>query len=115
MSSSAAWRCGSGRRCGIGSVFKRNSAMRTLRWMVGLSCLTLALGCNDSHPAATPVAQAATPAPITAATDAASEFQVTGPIVVENQVDVAAERDGVVARLYVDIGTPVRKGQVLGE
>ena len=88
--------------------------MRTLPWM-GISFLTLALGCSDGRPAPAPVAQAAAPAPASIATDAASEFQVTGPIVVENQVDVAAERDGVVARLYVDIGTPVRKGQVLGE
>ncbi|MGH9651256.1 MAG: efflux RND transporter periplasmic adaptor subunit, partial [Terriglobales bacterium] len=37
----------------------------------------------------------------------------SGPIVVENQVDVAAQRDGVVARINVDAGVMVRKGQLL--
>ena len=39
----------------------------------------------------------------------------SGPIVVENQLDVAAQRDGVIAELDSDAGTRVRKGQVLAK
>jgi membrane fusion protein (multidrug efflux system) len=35
--------------------------------------------------------------------------------VVENQVDVAAQREGVVGKILVDIGSRVRKGQLLAE
>jgi len=41
-------------------------------------------------------------------------FVASGPIVVENQVDVEAQREGVVAKVNVDAGTMVRKGQLLG-
>jgi RND family efflux transporter MFP subunit len=42
-------------------------------------------------------------------------YQASGPLVVENQVDVAAQREGVVARILVDVGTRVRKGQLLAQ
>jgi RND family efflux transporter MFP subunit len=38
----------------------------------------------------------------------------SGPIVVEHQVDLTAERDGVIASIEVETGAPVRKGQLLG-
>ena len=41
------------------------------------------------------------------------EFVASGPIVVENQVDVAAQREGVVSTLNADVGTIVHKGQLL--
>ena len=40
---------------------------------------------------------------------------ISGPIVVENQIDLAAQRDGVVSRIIADTGTMVRKGQLLAE
>jgi RND family efflux transporter MFP subunit len=43
----------------------------------------------------------------------ASEFLASGPIIVEDQVDVAAQRDGVVAKIMAEPGTPVKKGQLL--
>jgi RND family efflux transporter MFP subunit len=71
------------------------------------------VGCDSSRPA--PV-QASSPKPVTLQPAAPSSptFLASGPLVVENQVDVAAQRDGVVARVDVDAGTPVRKGQLLG-
>ncbi len=42
-----------------------------------------------------------------------SEFTASGPIIVENQVDVAAQREGVVAQILAEPGTPVKKGQLL--
>ena len=44
---------------------------------------------------------------------AASEILASGPIVVEDQVDVAAQRDGVVDRILAEPGTSVKKGQLL--
>jgi HlyD family secretion protein len=42
-----------------------------------------------------------------------AEFLASGPIVVENQVDVAAQRDGVIAKVLAEPGTQVKKGQLL--
>jgi HlyD family secretion protein len=41
------------------------------------------------------------------------EFVASGPIIVEDQVDVAAQRDGVIAKVLADAGTRARKGQLL--
>jgi RND family efflux transporter MFP subunit len=43
----------------------------------------------------------------------ANEFLASGPIIVEDQVDVSAQRDGVVAKVLAEPGTQVRKGQLL--
>jgi membrane fusion protein, multidrug efflux system len=42
-------------------------------------------------------------------------FTTSGPIVVENQIDVDAQREGIVAALLVDTGTYVQKGQLLAQ
>src|SRR6266700_96090 len=41
------------------------------------------------------------------------EFLASGPIVVEDQVDVLAQRDGLVVKVLAEPGTQVRKGQLL--
>lgn len=76
--------------------------------------------CTSGEPtlakAATPAATPVTVSPMTAAaTVRPDEFQTSGPLVVENQVDVAAQREGIVARVLVDVGTRVRRGQLLAE
>ena len=43
----------------------------------------------------------------------AQDYVASGPIVVENQVDVAAQREGVVAKILADTGIPVRRGEAL--
>jgi RND family efflux transporter MFP subunit len=42
-------------------------------------------------------------------------YETSGPLVVENQVDVLAQREGVLARITVDVGQRVTKGQLLAE
>jgi RND family efflux transporter MFP subunit len=81
-----------------------------------LALLALA-GCSSNAPQtaeAAPNAVVAQPVvqPVAAP---AEEFVASGPMVVENQLDLAAQRDGIVAEILVDTGTPVRKGQLLGK
>ncbi len=54
---------------------------------------------------------AATPAPDDASPQ--NTFVTTGPLVVENQVEVTAARDGVITELDAEIGNRVRTGQIL--
>ena len=55
----------------------------------------------------------ASPHPAGPATGDVRSFTTVGPLVVEQQADVAAERDGRVTSVNVEIGDHVRKGQVL--
>jgi membrane fusion protein (multidrug efflux system) len=59
-----------------------------------------------SNPAAEISSQAHPPSP-------SSGYIASGPIVVENQIDLAAQRDGVVAQVLVETGTTVKTGQIL--
>jgi RND family efflux transporter MFP subunit len=43
------------------------------------------------------------------------DFVASGPIIVEDQVDVAAQRDGVIADIFAEPGTSVKKGQLLAK
>lgn len=72
-------------------------------------------GCSSTEPAkaaAAPPTRSAEAAPAAAPADL---YQGSGPLTVENQVDVAAQREGVVDKIVADIGTHVRKGEVLAE
>jgi RND family efflux transporter MFP subunit len=81
-----------------------------------LITIALALNaCSDSSEtsrvaAAAPVAR---PAPVFALPSEDSTFVASGPIVVENQVDVAALREGVIVSILAEPNTRVRKGQLL--
>lgn len=44
---------------------------------------------------------------------APTDYIASGPIVVENQIELAAQRDGVVAEIFVETGATVKKGQLL--
>ena len=63
----------------------------------------------------TSVSAASTPvAPVREAPPAApTVYLASGPLVVENQVDVAAQREGLLAKVLVDVDAHVRKGQLL--
>jgi RND family efflux transporter MFP subunit len=93
------------------------------RWMiVALVACVVAAGCSSSGPvdtarAAVPTASAAPlPTPAASSDDpAGNAITSSGPIVVENQVDVAALRDGVVAQILADTGKIVHKGDLLAK
>ncbi len=101
------------------------SARATI-WTIGSLSAALALslaGCDD-HPAVQASAAPAStlPAPAAPAANAPTSpsvtvdpktFTTTGPLVAEQQADVAVERDGLVAQVAVQIGDRVRRGQLL--
>ena len=45
----------------------------------------------------------------------AGGYTASGPIVVENQVDVAAQREGLISQILIEPGTRVTKGQLLAK
>lgn len=94
--------------------------MKSIRIISALGLLVMvaaASGCDSKGPEAVSAAslsstesRGAAPAKLTART-----YLASGPLVVENQVDVAAQRQGIVARVLADVGAPVRKGQLLAQ
>jgi RND family efflux transporter MFP subunit len=75
----------------------------------------LMAGCGQSKPVAASAPATAQAAPATATPPADETFIASGPLVVENQVDVAAEREGVVYKILVEPGTKVRRSQLLAQ
>ena len=93
-------------------------------WM-GLSAALLAAGCGDDKGPVGAVANAAAPAaapavPPKPAVPAASQpadalLAASGPIIVEHQVELTAQRDGVVQKIYFDAPARVKAGTLLAE
>ncbi len=80
-----------------------------------LGTLLLAAGCGEKKPET--VAAAPPPAPSEGLTAVQPKLEealtVTGPLVVEHQVDVTAQRDGVVSSISSEAGTRVKAGTAL--
>lgn len=79
--------------------------------------LLLSSACESSQPS---VMAAGEPAPVARPSLSASPagedvWTGSGPLVVENQVDVAAQRDGVIEQTMAEPGTRVRRGQLLAQ
>src|SRR5438270_8869622 len=96
----------------------RTGALTKILAALVILCAMLALeACNSAAPASAAAPENPAPAAKTVRpTDTkASEpgYVASGPIVVENQVDVAAQREGIVAKILVDTGTAVRRGEAL--
>jgi RND family efflux transporter MFP subunit len=75
-------------------------------------------GCSDSRPSEVNAAsRAVTPVSIPAPVVAQREpfFVASGPLIVEHQVDLAAQRDGVIAEVHAEPGLMVRTGQLLAQ
>jgi RND family efflux transporter MFP subunit len=94
-------------------------------WMlVGLGATFLAMGCGDEKAPAGGVTNAAaptaTPAPAKPVSPNPSEpvdagFSVSGPIIVEHEVELTAQRDGLLQKIYVDAPARVKAGALLAE
>jgi membrane fusion protein (multidrug efflux system) len=94
-----------------------------MKKVLALALLTTTMlilsSCSDSNETSRVAAAAPAPVarPTTTAAPAPDEylFVASGPIVVENQVDVAALREGLVVSILAEPNTPVRKGQLLAK
>jgi len=79
--------------------------------------LTLAScsGKSVDRAAAAPAPSSSTPSTSTATAEPAvgAGFTVSGPLIVEHQLDVLAQRDGVIAELRSETGAHVRTGDLL--
>lgn len=89
----------------------------------GLAAMLLAvalpaLSSCSSEKSSTTVAAAA-PAqptqPVSSSADEAAVLTVSGPLIVEHQLDLLAQRDGVVARIVAEPGARVRPGDLLAQ
>ncbi len=96
--------------------------MRQLQASVASACFLLLAGCGVEQPVtpsttnAASSAAASAPAPVVAGAPTAvpatrgSGLVVTGPIIVEHQLDVAAQRDGIITKILADVPTRVKAG-----
>jgi RND family efflux transporter MFP subunit len=95
-----------------------------MKYQRGLVCISVGLivsgfsSCNG--PQEPPAVSAAAPAilPSAAAAPLASrpqDFSTSGPLVVENQLEVQSLRDGVIQQIRADVGSRVQKGELLAQ
>jgi membrane fusion protein (multidrug efflux system) len=89
-----------------------------------LAAASFAAGCGDAKsesaaaPVPAPVTSTAPSAPVHApAVSAVPEDGVTasGPLIVEHQLEIAAQTPGVISKVYVESGTRVRAGTLLAQ
>ena len=101
-----------------------------MAWIAALlAALTGVSGCGESSkeetiadPAPTknsapaqPATLAAAPATQNAATEKDDFVNVSGPLIVEHQVEVTAQRDGTLAKIKTDAGARVKAGALLAQ
>ena len=94
-----------------------------------LGTFMLAVGCGDDRPiapsttnaAAAPASSPATPSPALPAPAPSpadipnAPLVVTGPIIVEHQLDLTAQRDGIVTKLLADVSSRVKAGALMAQ
>ena len=92
--------------------------MRGLIALFAFGAAVLMAGCGASEPAVSAVsgtASSAQPAPKAPAPVELSEtsLSVSGPLIVEHQVEIMAQRDGLLAKVFFDAPARVKAGTVL--
>jgi RND family efflux transporter MFP subunit len=95
---------------------RKNSMKYSEKFFLTIGLAVLAAGCSDSKPAVTvaaPPAATATQPTVAQGTATEEGLSVTGPLIVEHQVDVTAQREGIVASVSADAGTRVSAGTIL--
>lgn len=81
-----------------------------------LPCLSCSQKGMEAAAAPAPSASAVpAPAPVASAPVTDSSFTVSGPLIVEHQLDVLAQRDGVIAELRSEAGAHVHAGDLLAQ
>jgi membrane fusion protein (multidrug efflux system) len=89
-------------------------------WVLALTA-GLIVGCGDvksDSAAATPAVSPAPPPAASAPPPAAlaeESFTASGPLIVEHQVEITAQREGLVSKIYVETGTRVKAKTLLAQ
>jgi RND family efflux transporter MFP subunit len=98
----------------VGRLVMRRTIMKTGMCFVVL-LIMVGAGCDAAKEPTVVAAAPISPASVTAPPSAPKDdgFVASGPLVVENQIDVVALREGVVVSIAAQPGTRVRKGQLL--
>lgn len=92
--------------------------MKLIMAILSIGVMSTGLGCEGSSPtvAAANTSSNASTQTMTAQTSPAEQvFVASGPLIVENQVDVDAQREGVIAAIFAEPGVKVKKGQILAQ
>src|SRR5262249_51155296 len=98
----------------------RTGADSMTKVVLGIGLLVVGVGCSSlpsPRPATVGAAEPA-PAPAQAGTPnsgAQVDFVASGPIIVEDQVDVSAQREGIISAVLAEPGTFVKRGQLLAK
>jgi membrane fusion protein, multidrug efflux system len=91
--------------------------MRSLNLPMALCAALLGAGCGSAASDAPAITNAASPPPASKAAAAVetadTTLSVSGPIIVEHQLDVTAQRDGLLSKILVDAPARVKAGTVL--
>jgi membrane fusion protein, multidrug efflux system len=97
---------------------------KAICWAIVAAAIQLA-GCDSDKSASAAVSQAAAPSVMAAAPLAQpvpppvalepSDLVVSGPIIVEHEVDVTAQRDGFVSKIFYDVPARVKAGTLLAK
>jgi RND family efflux transporter, MFP subunit len=76
---------------------------------------TALAGCGgqEDNPSSAQAASAPATAPAHTSEARPAELTITAPLIVEHQVDVTAQREGIVAKILADTGTRVAAGRLL--
>ncbi|MGA9908100.1 MAG: biotin/lipoyl-binding protein, partial [Candidatus Sulfotelmatobacter sp.] len=95
---------------------KRNHLALILLSSALLPCLSCSQKSMEVSAAPAPSPSAApAPAPVAIIPSTDSTFTVSGPLIVEHQLDVLAQRDGVIAELRSEAGARVHAGDLLAQ
>jgi len=93
-----------------------------LQIFLSFGTFLLATGCSDEKPLSPSTTKAAASVPVTNSPTSVSPSDprdsaliVTGPIIVEHQLDLAAQRDGVVAKIFFYSPSHVNAGALLAK
>jgi len=96
-----------------------------IRVLIIILGTVLAAACGEVEPATATKAAATTPAakevapppaknPPPAAVETTDDALIaTGPLIVENQLDLVAQREGIIVRVFADTGTRLKTGDLL--
>jgi RND family efflux transporter MFP subunit len=97
---------------------RRKTVTRRLVTLTLCLLLGLLAGCSSDTAAnkpAPPTTKPVVPTAAAATTPGEDDGVVaSGPLVVENQVEIEAQREGMMAKVMADTGTMVKNGQLLG-